>query len=75
MLLIVKLRAHDHACAPQQHCPAKRRELIDHLLLLCLGAGLMLLQLAKRRLRDGKLMLAATRAELSRDSAALGARE
>ena len=54
---------------------AYRLQALGVLLLLCLGAGLMLLQLAKRRLRDGKLMLAATRAELSRDSAALGARE
>lgn len=41
------------------------------LTLLCLGAGLGLLQAAKRRLRDGEPMFAATRAEFERDQAAL----
>jgi uncharacterized membrane protein YqjE len=41
------------------------------LTLLCLGSGALLLQAAKRRLRDGDELLAATRAELERDRAAL----
>lgn len=41
------------------------------LTLLCLGAGLGLLQAAKRRLREGEPMFAATRAEFERDQAAL----
>jgi uncharacterized membrane protein YqjE len=45
------------------------------LTLLCLGGGLLLLQEAKRRLRDGGQMLAATRAELERDQTALHAND
>ena len=41
------------------------------LTLLCLGGGLALLQAAKRRLRKGEPMFAATRAEFERDQAAL----
>ncbi len=35
----------------------------------------MLLQAAKRRLHDGKMMMAATRDELSHDGAALGTQD
>jgi uncharacterized membrane protein YqjE len=45
------------------------------LTLLCLAGGLLLLQEAKRRLRDGGQMLAATRAELERDQTALHAND
>ena len=41
------------------------------LALLCLGGGAGLLLAAKRRLQQGKGMLAATRAELQRDQAGL----
>lgn len=41
------------------------------LTLLCLGGGALLLQAARRRLRDGDELLAATRAEFERDRAAL----
>ena len=41
------------------------------LMLLCLGSGLGLLHAAKRRLRHGEGMFAATRAEFERDQAAL----
>ncbi|HMO46452.1 MAG TPA: phage holin family protein [Rubrivivax sp.] len=41
------------------------------LTLLCLGGGIGLLQAAKRRLRHGEGMFAATRAEFERDQAAL----
>lgn len=41
------------------------------LTLLCLGGGALLLQAAKRRLREGDELLAATRAEFERDRAAL----
>jgi len=54
---------------------AYRLQALGVLLLLCLGAGMLLLQAAKRRLSSGKLMLAATRDELSRDRAALGAQD
>jgi uncharacterized membrane protein YqjE len=43
--------------------------------LLLLGLGLLLLQAAKRRLRDGDELLAATRAEFERDRAALRPRD
>jgi uncharacterized membrane protein YqjE len=43
------------------------------LTLLCLGGGALLLQAAKRRLREGDELLAATRAEFERDRAALRA--
>lgn len=43
------------------------------LTLLCIGGGVLLLQAAKRRLRDGDELLAATRAEFERDRAALRA--
>lgn len=42
------------------------------LTLLCLGGGALLLQAAKRRLREGDELLAATRAEFQRDRNALG---
>jgi len=45
------------------------------LTLLCIGGGLLLLQAAKRRLRDGDELLAATRAEFERDRAALRPRD
>jgi uncharacterized membrane protein YqjE len=45
------------------------------LTLLCLGGGALLLQAAKRRLREGDELLAATRAEFERDRAALRARD
>jgi uncharacterized membrane protein YqjE len=45
------------------------------LTLLCLGAGALLLHAAKRRLRDGDELLAATRAEFERDRAALRPRD
>jgi uncharacterized membrane protein YqjE len=45
------------------------------LTLLCIGSGLLLLQAAKRRLRDGDELLAATRAEFERDRAALRPRD
>lgn len=45
------------------------------LTLLCLAGGAWLLQAAKRRLREGDELLAATRAEFERDRAALRARE
>ena len=45
------------------------------LTLLCLGGGALLLQAAKRRLREGDELLAATRAEFERDRAALRPRE
>ena len=41
------------------------------LTLLCLLGGVLLLQGAKRRLREGDELLAATRAEFERDGAAL----
>jgi uncharacterized membrane protein YqjE len=41
------------------------------LTLLCLGGGALLLQAARRRLREGDELLAATRAEFERDRAAL----
>jgi uncharacterized membrane protein YqjE len=41
------------------------------LTVLCLGGGALLLQAAKRRLREGDELLAATRAEFERDRAAL----
>jgi uncharacterized membrane protein YqjE len=42
------------------------------LTLLCLAGGFALLHAAKRRLQQGEGLLAATRAELHRDQAALG---
>ena len=45
------------------------------LTLLCIGGGLLLLQAAKRRLREGDELLAGTRAEFERDRAALRSRE
>lgn len=45
------------------------------LTLLCLGGGLLLLQAARRRLRDGDELFAATRAEFERDRAALRPRD
>jgi uncharacterized membrane protein YqjE len=45
------------------------------LTLLCLGGGLLLLQAAKRRLREGDELFAATRAEFERDRAALRPRD
>ena len=45
------------------------------LTLLCICGGLLLLQAAKRRLRDGDELLAATRAEFERDRAALRPRD
>jgi uncharacterized membrane protein YqjE len=45
------------------------------LTLVCLGCGLALLQAAKRQLRRGEPMFAATRAELERDQDALRADE
>jgi uncharacterized membrane protein YqjE len=45
------------------------------LTVLCLGGGALLLQAAKRRLRDGDELLAATRAEFERDRTALRARD
>jgi uncharacterized membrane protein YqjE len=45
------------------------------LTLLCLGGGALLLQAAKRRLREGDELLAATRAEFERDRAALRPRD
>lgn len=45
------------------------------LTLLCLGGGALLLQAAKRRLREGDELLAATRAEFERDRAVLRARD
>jgi uncharacterized membrane protein YqjE len=45
------------------------------LTLLCLGGGALLLQAAKRRLREGDELFAATRAEFERDRAALRARD
>jgi uncharacterized membrane protein YqjE len=45
------------------------------LTVLCLGGGALLLQAAKRRLREGDELLAATRAEFERDRAALRPRE
>jgi uncharacterized membrane protein YqjE len=45
------------------------------LTLLCIGGGLLLLQAAKRRLRDGDELLAGTRAEFERDRAALRPRD
>ena len=45
------------------------------LTVLCLGGGALLLQAAKRRLRDGDELLAATRAEFERDRAALRPRD
>jgi uncharacterized membrane protein YqjE len=42
---------------------------------LCLGGGALLLHAAKRRLRDGDELLAATRAEFERDRAALRPRD
>lgn len=45
------------------------------LTLVCLGGGLALLRAAKRRLRSGEPMFAATRAELERDQDALRADE
>ncbi|MCU0919721.1 MAG: phage holin family protein [Burkholderiaceae bacterium] len=45
------------------------------LTLLCIGGGLLLLNAAKRRLREGDELLAATRAEFERDRAALRPRD
>jgi len=45
------------------------------LTVLFLGAGLWLLRAARQRLDSGEAMFAATTAELSRDRAALGARD
>ena len=45
------------------------------LTLLCLGGGALLLQAAKRRLRDGDEMFSATRAEFERDRVALRPRD
>ena len=45
------------------------------LTLLCVGGGLLLLNAAKRRLREGDELFAATRAEFERDRAALRARD
>jgi uncharacterized membrane protein YqjE len=45
------------------------------LTLLCIGGGLLLLQAAKRRLREGDELFAATRAEFERDRAALRPRD
>jgi uncharacterized membrane protein YqjE len=45
------------------------------LTLLCVGGGLLLLQAAKRRLREGDELLAGTRAEFERDRAALRPRD
>ena len=45
------------------------------LTLLCIGGGVLLLQAAKRRLRDSDELLAATRAEFERDRTALRARD
>jgi len=48
-----------------------RLQVLGVLTLLCLLGGLGLLQAAKRRLRQGEPMFAATRAEFERDQAAL----
>lgn len=48
-----------------------RLPVLGVLTLLCLLGGLWLLQAAKRRLRQGEPMFAATRAEFERDQAAL----
>jgi uncharacterized membrane protein YqjE len=45
------------------------------LTLLCIGGGLLLLHAAKRRLREGDELFAATRAEFERDRAALRPRD
>ncbi len=45
------------------------------LTLLCLGGGALLLQAAKRRLREGDELFAATRAEFERDRVALRPRD
>jgi uncharacterized membrane protein YqjE len=45
------------------------------LTLLCIGGGLLLLNAAKRRLREGDELFAATRAEFERDRAALRPRD
>jgi uncharacterized membrane protein YqjE len=45
------------------------------LTLLCVGGGLLLLNAAKRRLREGDELFAATRAEFERDRAALRPRD
>jgi len=45
------------------------------LTLLCLGGGALLLHAAKRRLREGDELFAATRAEFERDRAALRPRD
>jgi len=45
------------------------------LTLLCIGGGLLLLNAAKRRLREGDELFAATRAEFARDRAALRPRD
>ena len=45
------------------------------LTLLCLGGGALLLQAAKRRLREGDELFAATRAEFDRDRTALRPRD
>jgi len=45
------------------------------LTLLCLGGGALLLHAAKRRLREGDELFAATRAEFERDRTALRARD
>ena len=42
---------------------------------ISIGGGVLLLQAAKRRLRDGDELLAATRAEFERDRTALRARD
>jgi uncharacterized membrane protein YqjE len=45
------------------------------LTLLCIGGGLVLLNAAKRRLREGDALFAATRAEFERDRTALRPRD
>ncbi len=45
------------------------------LTLLCLGGGALLLQAAKRRLREGDELFAATRSEFERDRVALRPRD
>jgi len=45
------------------------------LTLLCIGGGLLLLNAAKGRLREGDELFAATRAEFERDRAALRPRD
>jgi len=52
-----------------------RLPVLGVLTLLCIGGGLLLLQAAKRRLREGDELLAATRAEFERDRAALRPRD